>query len=39
LGKPGQAFQITFIGHLNQPAPPSGYMAGFVTGLELRPTD
>jgi hypothetical protein len=39
LGKPGQAFQITFIGHLNQQAPPSGYMAGFVTGLELRSTD
>ena len=37
LGKPGQAFQITFIGHINQPTP-SGYMGGFVTGLELRPT-
>jgi hypothetical protein len=36
LGKPGQAFQITFIGHINQPTPPSGYMAGYITGLELR---
>jgi hypothetical protein len=39
LGKPGQAFQITFIGHINQPAPPSGYMAGYITGLELHSTD
>jgi hypothetical protein len=39
LGKRGQHFEITVIGHLNQQAPPSGYMAGFVTGLELRPTD
>ena len=39
LGRPGQHFEITFSGHLNQQAPPSGYMAGFVTGLELRPTD
>jgi len=39
LGRPGQHFEITVIGHLNQPAPPSGYMAGFVTGLELRPAD
>lgn len=39
LGKPGQAFQITFIGHLNQPAPPSGYMAGYITGLELHSID
>ena len=38
LGKPGQHFEVTFSGHLNQPAPPSGQMAGFVTGLELRPT-
>jgi hypothetical protein len=39
LGKPGQHFEITVIGHLNQQAPPSGYMAGFVTGLELRPNN
>jgi hypothetical protein len=36
LGKPGQHFEITFSGHINQQAPPSGYMAGYVTGLELR---
>ena len=36
LGKPGQRFEVTFFGHLNQQAPPSGYMAGFVTGLELQ---
>ena len=39
LGRPGQHFEITFSGHLNQQAPPSGYMAGYITGLELRPTD
>jgi hypothetical protein len=39
LGKPGQHFEVTFFGHLNQPAPPSGHTAGFTTGLELRPTD
>ena len=39
LGKPGQHFEITVQGHLNQQAPPSGYMAGFATGLELQPTD
>jgi hypothetical protein len=39
LGKPGQQFQITFIGHVNQPAPPSGYMAGYITGLELHSTN
>jgi len=38
LGKPGEHFEVTFVGHLNQPAPPSGYMAGFVTGLELQAT-
>lgn len=37
LGKPGDRFEITVQGHLNTPAPPSGYMAGFVTGLELQP--
>jgi hypothetical protein len=36
LGTPGQHFQVTFFGHLNQQAPPSAHMAGFVTGLELR---
>jgi hypothetical protein len=39
LGKPGDHFEITFFGHLNQQGPPSGYMAGFVTGLELPPVD
>ena len=38
LGKPGQSFQITFMGHVNQPAP-SGYMAGYITGLELHSTN
>lgn len=37
LSKPGQSFEITFSGHLNQNGPPSGFMAGFVTGLELQP--
>lgn len=37
LGKPGDRFEITVQGRLNTPAPPSGYMAGFVTGLELQP--
>jgi hypothetical protein len=37
LGKPGDRFEITVQGHLNTPAPPSGYMAGFITGLELQP--
>lgn len=37
LGKPGDRFEITVQGHLNTLAPPSGYMAGFVTGLELQP--
>jgi hypothetical protein len=37
LGKPGDRFEITFQGHLNTPAPPSGYMAGYITGLELQP--
>lgn len=36
LSKPGQPFAITFSGHLNQNGPPSGFMAGFVTGLELK---
>lgn len=37
LSKPGQPFEITFSGHLNQNGPPSGFMAGFVTGLEFQP--
>jgi hypothetical protein len=37
FGKPGDRFEITVQGRLNTPAPPSGYMAGFVTGLELQP--
>jgi len=36
LSQPGQPFAITFSGHLNQNGPPSGFMAGFVTGLELQ---
>jgi hypothetical protein len=36
LSKPGEPFAITFSGHLNQNGPPSGFMAGFVTGLELQ---
>lgn len=39
LGKPGDRFEITVQGHLNAQPPPSGYMTGFVTGLELRPAD
>jgi hypothetical protein len=39
LGKPGQHFEVTFFGHLNQQAPPSGHMAGFTTGLELQSMD
>ena len=39
LGKPGQHFEITFNGHLNQQGPPSAYMAGFTTGLKLQPSD
>ncbi len=38
LSKPGQPFEITFSGHVNQNGPPSGFMAGFVTGLELKST-
>jgi hypothetical protein len=37
LGKRGEPFTIDFSGHLNQNGPPSGFMAGFVTGLELQP--
>lgn len=37
LSKPGQPFEITFSGHLNQDGPPSAFMAGFVTGLDLQP--
>lgn len=39
LGKSGQPFEITFSGHLNAQAPPSGHMVGFITGLELQPTN
>lgn len=38
LNKPGEPFEITFSGHLNQNGPPSAFMAGFVTGLELKST-
>jgi hypothetical protein len=37
LGKRGEPFTIDFSGHANQNGPPSGFMAGFVTGLELQP--
>ena len=36
LGKPGDPFEITFSGHLNAPAPPSGHMGGYITGLEVQ---
>ena len=39
LGKRGQQYQVTFFGHLNQQAPPSAYIAGFITGLELHSAD
>jgi hypothetical protein len=39
LGKLGQPFEIDFSGHLNAQAPPSGFMAGYITGLELRPAE
>jgi hypothetical protein len=35
LGKVGQTLRLTFIGHLNTPAPPAGYIAGFVVGGDL----
>jgi hypothetical protein len=38
LGESGQPFEIDFSGHLNAEAPPSGYMVGFITGLEVQAT-
>ena len=35
LGKVGQTLRLTFIGHLNTPAPPAGHIAGFVVGGDL----
>lgn len=35
LGKVGQKLRLTFVGHLNAPAPPAGHIAGFVTGGDL----
>lgn len=39
LGKLGQPFEVNFSGHLNEQAPPSGFIAGYITGLELRPAE
>ncbi len=36
LGESGQPFEVNFSGHLNAQAPPSGYMVGFITGLEVQ---
>jgi hypothetical protein len=35
LGKVGQPLRLTFIGHLNTPAPPAAHIAGFVVGGDL----
>ena len=35
IGKVGQTLRLTVIGHLNTPAPPAGYIAGFVVGGDL----
>jgi hypothetical protein len=35
LGKVGQTFRTTVFGHLNTPAPPSAYIAGFAVGPDL----
>ncbi len=32
LGRIGQKLRLTFIGHLNSPSPPSGYISGMVIG-------
>jgi hypothetical protein len=32
LGKAGQKFRRTYFGHVNTPAPPSAYIAGFAVG-------
>ena len=38
LGEAGHPFEVNFSGHLNPQAPPSGYMGGFITGLEVQAT-
>jgi hypothetical protein len=38
LGAPGQHFQATLYGHLNQQGLPSAYISGFATGLDLEAT-
>jgi len=35
LGKVGQTFRTTVLGHLNSPAPPSAYIAGYAVGPDL----
>ena len=35
LGKIGQTFRTTVFGHLNSPAPPSAYIAGYAVGPDL----
>jgi hypothetical protein len=35
LGRIGQRLRLTFIGHLNTPAPPVAHIAGFVVGGDL----
>ncbi len=35
LGKVGQTLRLTVFGHLNTPAPPAGYISGFVVGGDL----
>ena len=35
LGKVGQTLRLTVFGHLNTPAPPAGYISGFVGGGDL----
>ena len=35
LGRIGQKLRLTFIGHVNTPAPPAAHIAGFVVGGDL----
>lgn len=35
MGKVGDKLRLTFHGHLNSPAPPSGYIAGYIVGSSL----
>lgn len=32
LGRVGQKLRLTFIGHLNSPSPPAGYISGMIIG-------